>query len=360
MYSISKSISVLVSRGDILNKTKIASAVACAILVVCATIKWSSSLKTTALRIISAITNLASRKPAWLDTSSSVIHTKKGYKFPEKDKNYKHVMSFLSDKDQKEYGDEEPKMRRENNKHMSQILSPFSFEAEGERFTAIVSEYYIGREVINDEILDSQDMQKVIDKHSLENISIVQKIIYNDVGEESNKSILVRKNPNMEEDKTVRRGDLLRNREWCKAAAESLTKLAGEFIFAIPGNRLRYYSLCELFEKIKKDFSSKGSVNIQQSGFTIEKLLGKDCFTISEDAKVTVMLGSRPEHCMVYRISKEDPTKSFILNYAIIFTLFPYNAKDMLKVIEEDGKYSLSDTDKNFLLAVAKSAESSI
>ena len=58
--------------------------------------------------------------------------------------------------------------------------------------------------------------------------------------------------------------------------------------------------------------------------------------------------------CFYKSYLEEDLSRAFVINYVIIFTVFPYNSEEMLNTIELERNHTLTKKDKKFLLAVAQ------
>ncbi|MCK5788627.1 MAG: hypothetical protein KAH32_06490 [Chlamydiia bacterium] len=287
------------------------------------------------------------------------------YKFPDGDDDFRGNIRSIA-LSEEEMSIEDRKLYKINNvftQFASALVRVFSFNAFNQDFQAFYGNKPSAKKLLNEEISASLEAQKYIKNKSLKNIHVVEKMLLGSTKSDSKKTILVRKSPDMEADKAARDSGLIKDRKKCKEAAKSLAKLAGNSIFRIPDPDagVKYPGMIKIYKDMRDKFSSQNSVDVQQSGFTAEELLGKDCFTVSKnaqgDAEVDVMLVSIPADCISSVRFYATPTEAFILNYALAITAFPYNAKDMIDTIVQEKKHPLTNEDKDFLLAVAESAK---
>ncbi|MCK5787746.1 MAG: hypothetical protein KAH32_01950 [Chlamydiia bacterium] len=312
------------------------------------------------------------------DVYRTILPEGRSYKFPIYNQEFldevKSIMTCEKVMDNKGVGT--GKADSINTDFSSKSIRSFPFYAEGQDFQAYYGNNPTDRLVLNNEMKSSSSIQAFIEDKSVEgreecmvrsplkNIRIVKKMIFNSSNSQSNKSILIRRSPEMNIDKAIRSRGLLKDGVKCKKAAKSLAELAGKFIFIASGNLDKYNAICEKFNEVKSMFDSNNNIDISRYGLTAEKLLGKDYFTLSEnsrgDVEVSVMSASSPEDCLPNSIFSSDTGKAFMLNYMIVLSVFPYNAEDMLKVIEIQEPHSLSVSDKSFLKKVAESAKNII
>lgn len=269
---------------------------------------------------------------------SDLIHDR-----PMNHQNYKHIKKMNLDTDSS-----------------SGAVDVFSFSVEDKDYEAWAVYRHGGKAVLVCEATSYYDVKKYIREESLKNISITSKAIYKSKAEAETKVILVKESPDMKTDEAVRKSGLLRDREKCKTAAESLARLAVNFIFTAPSNPIKYPEICKLFRKMRQDFDNK-SIDIAQCGFTADRLLGAEYLTVSKDkqgfAKVNVLSASKQMYSVPKTIFRGKPYQAMILNQAMILTLFPYNVEDIIKTVEKESSVPLSLDDKKFLKEIAESAK---
>ncbi|MCK5787747.1 MAG: hypothetical protein KAH32_01955 [Chlamydiia bacterium] len=369
MNNISKNIYALFSKGKNLNKTTMTAAIACVIFIVFVGIRGAISVKNALLKVASRINKY---KFSWTDICGPSDFRQVGkYKFPEKDNKYENVMTYLThsgkfDSDSKR---KKPELYETRNS-IASVAVAHCFSINNQDFKVIRTGGALGSETLFQEMSGSLYAESYIEDNSLRNIEIPSRILYDSLDEYSRTELLVRKSPDMKADKSIRERGLLQDRMKCKIAAESLVELAGEFIFTVPDHNPKYSS--EDFHTIyskqltkyrdaRDNFDKDNTVDISKYNLTAEKLLGKDCFTLSEDAKgnlkVNVMLTLKLDDPLIEPTLLGDPREALIANYTTIFTVFPYSAYDMLRAVDKKGKCSLTDDDKKFLREVAESAK---
>ncbi|MCK5788628.1 MAG: hypothetical protein KAH32_06495 [Chlamydiia bacterium] len=362
MHNISKNLGSLFFRGNKLTNVVVATTVASIMLIVYVFAKNISHIKKYLLKAFSPTqtSNLSDNRSKWAsDFSWSAVSSGGKDKFPDEDNRYKDIITFLVSDGEYLADDQGKKVEIKSLKmgDLTAILDAFSFKVEDQAFQALLSHNSgISKDILINEIRGCVATQLHIEKESLQNIKIVPKILYSRIKKCLSKSILVRKSPDMEADKAARDKGLIKDRKKCKTAAESLAKLAGEFIFSVPNNNLRESALYKGFRNMRCDFDWS-SLDVGSYGFFPEELLGKDYFTISEDSKgnaeVNIMSSSKLPAFFPKKPSLEEIKEAFIFNYSIVVSIFPENVKDILKVIEKDRE--LTEDDKNFLMSVSRS-----
>ena len=386
MDNLSKNLQYTFAKVSKLSKFKVLATLASVVFVIYVAIKKiflikKHQLKTSQTSLNEPLTPRSSNYRGdglhWLDKYGlSVVSLSGKYAFPNEDK-YKNVISYIADEKKFLEDDQHqtPDVHALRSRTIPSILDSSSFKVGEERFQALASDKSKGKQILMSEMTSYFDAQKYIDSQYLKNIDIVPKTLYTSIYEKDNnrgidKMILVRRSPDMKTDRAAREDGLLKDSGKCRTASKSLARLAEKFIFTIPEyNSLyssgepgtRYAGISKQYKVLRDDFDKSNSIDISGYNFTAEKLLGKDCFTISKNqegsAEVDILLASKPETCLLASAFKKDPTQALLINYTIVLTVFPYNAEDIINIIELESICSLTEDDKKFLLAVANSAK---
>lgn len=374
MNTISKNIYSLLLKGKNLNNITIAATIACIAFVVIVVIKKIRSVKED---LLEAIKILNKNKSSRTDDPSFDNNSVGEYKFPVENDNYKDVISYLTKCRGFTYFSKSDRCKELGTRSITRdsiisLVYSHVFSIEGQDLTVLTADGIVGQEVLAGERIGSIHAQSFIEDRSLKNIEIVPRILHNDIGEDKDLSILIRKSPDMKADRAARKRGILKNRGKCKIAAESLAELAGEFIFTVPDNPKfatstfisRHDKSFEDYKDLRDYFDKSDSIDTSEYNFTAERLLGEDSFTISEDedgfAKINVMLVLGLENALIKSTVLENLHEAVVANYVTIFTVFPDNADDMIKIIDKKSKCSLTDDDKRFLRKIAESTKRTI
>lgn len=396
MNNISKSLKAFIADGDRFGDAKLAAAIICSIIVVYITVK------TTLTKGLQKLTEFLQHKIEEITNPKSESIKKGAPKIPVgrpscTDKYISNRMnSIIFNHDElRQEGEESKRMCLDRNK-LSATLDVFPMTLRGQGFEAWIATNSCSREVLAFEALGYADSQEYIKKESLKNITMTQKAGYYSSNTQVNKAIIVSRCPDMKADEAAREDHLFMNTKKCKVAVESLTKLAGEFMFESAQQNMSYSKALEIYKAIESECNTTGSVDIQQSGFTAENILGKDFFTMSKDQKGDLKINIKSASKQDSSLSKEfvdnilsqkagDPAilptsnnpnaidfsnirvgrkpnfssnmagvASF--NYAMICSLFPNNYGDITKVIEKENPAILTPRFRKLLSSIAKSA----
>lgn len=271
--------------------------------------------------------------------------------FPINDRGFVEIMQLIADSKNNETDDYRSYMdiqKIEDLGSESKMLDAFTFELDDQTFEAFYADSVKAKATLSKEVSDFLEILHHI-RRTGSSIALSPKMLLSGIN--SREMILVREVLDTEASCEIGRSEVLNDKEKCYNTAKELAKLANHCIFTIPGDISKHKELLKKFNKVKEAISSKTSTNILECGFNARELLGEDFFTYSRDSSgsicIEIMSVVIPDNNIGTLSSLEDHD-ILLCNYALIFTIFPNNAEDMLRVI------SVSEEEREILMKIAE------